>query len=143
MPIRLRQQGLGRCFPGLPQREPDNHTHFGGAHSHYFSADMPKMNAPKQRHDLFVVHRTVDCALRNLVAVDMHDRKNGPRLSWIDVLEQVPSAERSSSASSKLKDKPDLRSCGSCLSFAIANDTSNNKVGLIHDGAKGDAESVA
>lgn len=101
------------------------------------------MNAPKQRHDLFVVHRTVDRALRNLVAVDMHDRKNGARLSWIDVLGQVPSAETSSSASSKLKDKPDLRSCGSCLSFAIANDTSNNKVRLIHDGTKGDAESVA
>jgi len=143
MPIRLRQQDLDRCCPGLPQREPDNRTHFGDAQNHYFSADIPKMNAPKQRHDFFVVHSTVDCALGNFVAVDMHDRKNGARLSWIDVLECVPSAETSTSASGELKDKTDLRSCGSCLSFAIADDTGNNKVRLIHDGAKGDAESIA
>ena len=142
MPIQLRQQGLDRCCPGLPQREPDNHTHFGGAQSHYFSADMPNTYAPKQCHDFFIIHCTVDCALGNLVAVNMHDRKNSPRLSWIDVLEQVPSAETSTSASGELRDKIDLRRCGPCLSFTIADDTGNNKVRLIHDGAKGDAESI-
>ena len=104
MPIRLRQQGPDLCCLGLPQREPDNHTHFGGAQSHYFSAGIPKMNAPKQRHEFFIIHRTVDCALGNLVAVDMHDWKNGPRLSWIDVLEHVPSAEKGTSTPVEPKD---------------------------------------
>jgi hypothetical protein len=102
-----------------------------------------KMNIPEQHHNFFIIHRTVNCVLGSLEAVDMHDRKNGPGSSWIDILEPMPSAKTRQSACGELKNQINLRSCGSCLSFAIADDTGNNKIRPIHDGAKGDAENIA
>jgi hypothetical protein len=72
----------------------------------------------------------------------MHNRKDSPRFSWVDILEPVPSAETSEPVSGKLMNQIDLRSCWTRLSFAIADDTSNNKVRLVHDGTKGNTKGI-
>jgi hypothetical protein len=109
---------------------------------HYLSAAGPNKNEPEQRYNFFIIHHTVNGALRDLEAVSMYNGKNSSRFSRIDVLEPMPSAERSRYPVGKLKDQIGLRSCWTSLRFAIADDTGNNKVGLVHDGSKGNTESV-
>jgi hypothetical protein len=61
----------------------------------YFDITRPNKNGPEQRYNFFIIHHTVDGALRNLEAVSMYNGKNSSRFSWVDVFEPMPSAESS------------------------------------------------
>ena len=76
--------------------------------------------------DLLVVHRSVDGTLRDLEAVDVHDRQDRARLGRVDVLVAVPRG-----------------GSGTGLGLTVTNDASDDEVGLVHDGTEGHAQSVA
>jgi hypothetical protein len=80
---------------------------------------------PEQGYELFVIHASVNSTFRDLEPIHMHNGENRARFSGIDVLVPMPGS-------------------GGRTAFrlAITNNTGNDKMRVIHDSAKRNAESV-
>jgi len=80
---------------------------------------------PEQTNELFIVHASVNGSFGDLEPIHVHDRENRARFSGVDVLISMPGS----------------RSWAS-FSFAVTNNAGNDKMRIVHDGAKGDTESI-
>lgn len=80
----------------------------------------------EERNDLFVVHDTEYGPLGNLEAVNMENEENSTGPMLVGVFVRVPCC-----------------SSGARLCFSVTDNTGNDKVGIIHDSAKGDTKSVS
>lgn len=92
--------------------------------------------AAEQRDELFMVHAPKDGALADLEPIEMKDRKDCTRLLGVDVLEAMPGTAIVRIHFRRRGGRQDERSSGTALSLAVANNTGDNQIGVVHDGTK-------
>lgn len=82
--------------------------------------------AGEEAEELLVVHAAEDGALADLEAVKVQDGNDSARLGRVKILDGMPGCSGRTS-----------------LGLAIADNTGHDEVGLVHDGAEGNRESIA
>ncbi len=73
----------------------------------------------------------------------MDDRDNCTRLSRVDVFVSMPGpSNRPSSIRASKSERGHSRCSWASLGFTVADNTNDDKIGLVHDSTEGNAESV-